>query len=105
MGEQGGLGGGDCGLVIDSADCTAAGIVGAGRDSEVPDGVPEGIFCRKQKRWLAKSQRRDMDSSSRAQRSSWSLSKRATRRLLMLGGSHWGRMSQPGRQEDQCEGT
>ena len=87
MGEQGGLGGGDCGLVSGSTDCTATGTVGAGRDLGAPEGVPAGIRRKKRKRQLARSRRRDIASSSRAWRSSWSLLKSTERRLLMLGGT------------------
>ena len=70
MGDLGGLGGGDCGFVIGSAGCTATGTVGAGRDLRAPEGVPEGVRRKKRKRRLATSFRRDIDSSSRAWRSS-----------------------------------
>ena len=87
MGERGGLGGGDCGLVSGSAGCTAAGTVGAGRGLEALEGVPAGVFRRKRKRRLARSRNRDMDVSSRARKSSWSLFRSASRRLLTLGGT------------------
>ena len=87
MGDRGGLGVGDCGcLVIGSAGCTAAGTVGAGIDLGALEGVPAGVLRRKRKSRFAKSLRRDMASSSRAWRSSWSLSNRATRSDLVLGG-------------------
>ena len=86
MGDQGGLRGGNCGLVIGSMGCTATGTMGAGRDLGALEGVPAGVFRKKRKRQFAKSLRRDMDSSSRAWRSSWSLSRRATKRDLVLGG-------------------
>ena len=87
MGERGGLGGGDCSLVSGSAGCTAAGTMGAGRGLEVLEGVPVGVFRRKQKRQLVRSRSRDMDTLSRARKSSWSLFRSASRRLLMLGGT------------------
>ena len=87
MGDRGGLGGGDCGcLVIGSADCTAAGTVGAGNDLGALEGVSVGVFRKKQKSRFAKSLRRDMASSSRARRSSWSLSNRVAKSDLVLGG-------------------
>ena len=86
MGDRGGLGGGDWGLVSESAGCTAADSVGAGRDVGGPAGVPEGVLRKKRKSLLATSRRRDKDSLSRARRSSWSFCKRATRRDLTLRG-------------------
>ena len=87
VGERGGLGGGDCSLVSSSADCTATGTVGAGRDLGAPEGIPAGVRRKKQKRRLARSRRRDIASSSRAWKSSWSLFRSAERRLLTLGGT------------------
>ena len=87
VGERGGLGGGDCGLVSGSAGDTATGTVGAGRDLGAPEGVPAGVRRKKRKRRLARSRRRDIDSSSRAWRSSWSLFRSAKRKLLTLGGT------------------
>ena len=87
VGDRGGLGGGNCGFVSGSADCTATGTVGAGRDLGAPEGVPAGVRRRKRKRRLARSRRRDIALSSRAWRSSWSLLKSAKRRLLTLGGT------------------
>ena len=86
MGERGGLGGGDCGLVSGSAGCTATGTMGAGRDLGALEGVPAGVFRKKRKSRLARSFKRDRALSSRARRSSWSLSRRATKRDLVLGG-------------------
>ena len=103
MGDRGGLGGGDCGLVIGSAGCTAAGTVGAGRDLGALEGVPAGVFRKKRKRRFAKSLRRDMDSLSRARRSSWSLSRRATKRDLVLGGVMLLEDVAAGMLGDQCE--
>ena len=93
MGERGGLGGGDDGLVIKSAGCTATGDVGTvcagtepGRElgREPAAGVFE--FRRKRKSRFATSLTRDMDSLSRALRSSWSFCSRAAKRDLVLGG-------------------
>ena len=90
VGERGGLGGGDCGFVSGSADCTATGTVGVGRDLGAPEGIPAGVRRKKRKRRLARSRRRDIASSSRAWRSSWSLFRSAKRRLLTLGGTAGG---------------
>ena len=95
MGERGGLGGGDAGLVIGSAGCTATGDVGMvcagtepGRElgADVP-GAEVFVVRRTRNSLFATSLRRDMDSSSNARRSSWSLIRSAERRLLTLGGT------------------
>ena len=94
MGERGGLGGGDDGLVIKSAGCTATGDVGtvcAGTEPgrELGAEEPAEVFedRRMRKSLFATSLNRDMDSSSRAWRSSGSLLRSAERRLLTLGGT------------------
>ena len=70
VGDLGGLGGGDCGLVSGSAVCTATGTAGVGRDLGALEGVPAGVRHKKRKWRLARSRKRDNDSSSRAWRSS-----------------------------------
>ena len=60
--------------------------MGAGSDWGGLEGVPAGVLHRKRKSLFAKSLRRDMASSSRAERSSRSFSNRATNSDLVLGG-------------------
>ena len=94
MGERGGLGGGDDGLVIGSTGCTAMGDVGtvcAGTEPGCELGVEpaaEDFVDRSMRKSLfAMSLRRDMDSLSRGRRSSESLLSNAERRPLTLGGT------------------
>ena len=94
MGERGGLGGGDNGLVIESAGCTATGDVGTvcagtepGHELGAEEPAAEVFEDRRMRKSLfATSLRRDMDSSSRALKSSWSFCSRATKRDLVLRG-------------------
>ena len=60
--------------------------MGAGNDLGGLEGIPAGVFRKKRKKRFARSLRRDKASSSRAERSSWSFSKRATKSDLVLGG-------------------
>ena len=94
MGECGGLGGGDDGLVSESAGHTATGDVGtvcAGTEPgrELGAEEPAEVFedRRTRKSLFATSRKRDMDSSSNAWRSSGSLLRSTERRLLTLGGT------------------
>ena len=94
MGERGGLGGGDeGGLVIGSADCTATGSLGAGSAGAEPGRKPDEVSVADWAGELAngaslatRSRRRDFAASSRARKSSWSLARRASSKLRMLGG-------------------
>ena len=94
MGERGGLGGGDDGLVIGSAGCTATGDVGTvragtepGRELGAEPAAEVFVDHKMRKSLLATSLKRDMDSSSSDRRSSGSLLRSAERRLLTLGGT------------------
>ena len=94
MGERGGLGGGDDGLVIKSAGCTATGDVGTvcagtepGRKLGAEPAAEVFVDRKMRKSLFATSLKRDMDSSSSARRSSGSLLRSAVRRLLTLGGT------------------
>ena len=94
MGERGGLGGGDAGLVIESAGCTATGDVGTvcagtepGRELGKEPAAGDFVDRKMRKSLFATSLRRDMDSSSSARRSSESLLRSVERRLLTLGGT------------------
>ena len=94
MGERGGLGGGDGGLVIRSAGCTATGDVGTvcagtepGRELGAEPAAEVFVDHKMRKSLLATSLKRDMDSSSSDRRSSGSLLRSAERRLLTLGGT------------------
>ena len=93
MGERGGLGGGDRGLVSGSAGCTATGSLGTGcagtepgrgLDAESTAGKAGGLT--KAASLATRSLNREVAASSRARKSSWSLARRASSRLRMLGG-------------------
>ena len=94
VGERGGLGGGDEGLVMEPAGCTATGDVGTvcagmepGRELGAEPTAGDFVDHNMRKSLFATSLRRDMDSSSSAQRLSESLLSSAERRLLTLGGT------------------
>ena len=117
MGERGGLGGGDTGLVIGSAGCTATGSLGTesagseperGLDATSTAGRAGGLT--KDASLATRSRKRDVAASSRARKSSWSLASKASSKLRMLGGvtagkagaaaatswgSMWGRVRSP----------
>ena len=93
MGEHGGLGGGDTGLVIQSAGCTATesmgtGCAGAepGRGLDVRSTAERAGELTNVASLAASSRKREEAASSRARKSSWSLARRASSRLRMLGG-------------------
>ena len=94
MGERGGLGGGDeGGLVIGSVDCTATGSLGAGSAGVRPECEPDEVSMAGWAGGLTndaslatRSRRRDFAASSRARKLSWSLARRASNKLRMLGG-------------------
>ena len=87
MGERGGLGGGEAGLVIGSADCTATGSLGTERGPDATStamGADEVLA--KAASLAARLRKREVAASSRARKSSWSLARRASCRLRVLGG-------------------
>ena len=93
MGERGGLGGGDAGLVIGSVGCTAMESLGTrgagaeperGLDSRSTAGGAGGLTNIAS--LVARSRRREIAASSRARKLSWSLARRASSRLRMLRG-------------------
>ena len=118
MGDRGGLGGGEAGLVRGSAGCTATGSLGAGCAGTEPGRGPDatstamgaGEVLAKCASLAARLRRRESAASSRARKSSWSLARRASSKLRMLGGmtareagaaaaaswvSMWGRVRSP----------
>ena len=94
MGDRGGLGGGDEGLVMEPAGCTATGDVGTvcagtepGRELGKEPTAGDFVDRNMRKSLFARSLRRDIDSLSSARRSSESLLSSTERRLLTLGGT------------------
>ena len=94
VGDRGGLGGGDEGLVMEPAGCTATGDVGTvcagtepGRELGKEPTAGDFVDRNMRKSLFARSLRRDIDSLSSARRSSESLLSSTERRLLTLGGT------------------
>ena len=93
MGERGGLGGGDEGLLSGSVGCTATESLGTecagtepGRRPDEASTAGEAGVLTNDASLAARSHKREVAASSRARKSSWSLARRASSRLRMLGG-------------------